>query len=80
MLSHSIAYSVQKERCVPDVHGAWTDWSSWSACTASCDQGTTNRRRNCVGQSGNGRPCYGLETQNDFCKLKQCSKGNGIYQ
>ncbi|XP_059089002.1 properdin-like isoform X3 [Tigriopus californicus] len=30
------------------IHGAWTDWSSWTPCTKSCDSGLQSRNRSFV--------------------------------
>ncbi|ELT90870.1 hypothetical protein CAPTEDRAFT_217241 [Capitella teleta] len=65
-------YSVQREKCIADVDGSWAEWTPWSTCSASCDEGTTFRRRKCAGKSGNGRPCIGQATQNGFCVREKC--------
>ncbi|XP_055603585.1 semaphorin-5A [Uranotaenia lowii] len=37
------------------VHGGWTDWSPWSACSQTCGMAVKTRRRTC----GNPKPAHG---------------------
>lgn len=37
------------------VHGGWTEWSAWSACSQSCGIAIKTRRRTC----GNPKPAHG---------------------
>ncbi|XP_055544886.1 semaphorin-5A [Wyeomyia smithii] len=37
------------------VHGGWTDWSAWSACSQTCGMAVKTRRRTC----GNPKPAHG---------------------
>ncbi|XP_052285659.1 MAM and LDL-receptor class A domain-containing protein 1-like isoform X1 [Dreissena polymorpha] len=37
------------------VNGKWTDWSAWSTCSVSCENGTQSRNRYCT----NPPPAYG---------------------
>ncbi|KAH3819585.1 hypothetical protein DPMN_121324 [Dreissena polymorpha] len=41
------------------VDGKWTDWSSWSTCSVSCENGTQSRNRNCTNppQAYGGKDC-----------------------
>ena len=70
-----LAYSVEKEECIPDLDDYWSNWMQWSKCTASCGKGTRSRKRICVGQTGHGRPCVGSATNNEFCSLEECQAG-----
>ena len=58
------------------MDGHWLDWTPWTQCSASCDQGVSFRQRTCVAQSGNGRPCSGQAKQHDFCTILECPAGN----
>ncbi|CAF0913672.1 unnamed protein product [Adineta ricciae] len=49
------------------VDGTWSDWSTYSECTASCSSGTQTRTRLCTGQSNGGQPCFGSATQTITC-------------
>lgn len=40
------------------VHGGWTEWSAWSACSQSCGMAVKTRRRTC----GNPKPAHGGRT------------------
>jgi len=64
-----------------EVVSKWLTWTSWSACSASCDGGNQTRSRNCseptpkkentqcLDQSGQPRA---KETQNRICNTKFC--------
>ncbi|XP_018621450.2 adhesion G protein-coupled receptor B1-like isoform X1 [Scleropages formosus] len=61
------------------VDGAWTEWSRWSPCSATCSNGTMQRTRECNGPSYGGSECRGdwLDTQN--CFMTECPV-NGRWQ
>ncbi|XP_037901105.1 semaphorin-5A isoform X2 [Glossina fuscipes] len=40
------------------VHGGWTEWSAWSACSHTCGIAVKTRRRSC----GNPKPAFGGRT------------------
>lgn len=51
------------------VHGGWTPWSSWSACSQSCGMAVKTRRRACgnpAPQHG-GRVCVGQDRHEMYC-------------
>ncbi|XP_041422603.1 adhesion G protein-coupled receptor B1-like isoform X3 [Xenopus laevis] len=54
------------------VDGNWNDWSRWSACSASCSNGTQKRTRECNGPSYGGSECYGQWSDTRDCFLTQC--------
>ena len=59
------------------VDGAWTDWGSWGACTASCGHGTTrNRNRTCDDPppqyGGNDCPPSDPVTDTEACAFVHC--------
>lgn len=65
---------------VNDVPEGWTEWSSWSICSATCDYGTEQRSRecqggNCMGNSYEVRPCEGLppcKTWSEWTPYTEC--------
>uniref|UniRef100_A0A0G4FQB4 Apple domain-containing protein n=1 Tax=Chromera velia CCMP2878 TaxID=1169474 RepID=A0A0G4FQB4_9ALVE len=65
--------------------GAFSNWSSWSACSATCGTGSQVRTRRCVGQSNGGKDCAelpGVDTSKDLytetrtCQQKECEVGS----
>jgi len=51
--------------------GAWTDWGSWAACSASCGTGYTFRSRDVATQPGVcGRPAEGEAQEYKPCPLE----------
>ena len=66
--SHNISYALFS------VDGGWTEWSEFSECSTTCDNGTQTRSRNCtnpVPQYG-GRDCEGSHREIQMCFLKHC--------
>ncbi len=37
----------------PCIKGNWNDWSSWTTCSQSCNNGRMTRRRTCIGGNNN---------------------------
>lgn len=71
------------------VDGIWNNWSSWSTCNVTCNDGTQTRFRTCTNPAPafNGKDCagYSLEYKqcmNDFCpcneffELSKCSQNH----
>uniref|UniRef100_A0A8C9R511 ADAM metallopeptidase with thrombospondin type 1 motif 16 n=1 Tax=Scleropages formosus TaxID=113540 RepID=A0A8C9R511_SCLFO len=60
------------------VDGQWSEWSTWSDCSRSCESGVTYRERQC----NNPRPSYGgkfCEGSSRFyklCNTQDCPKGS----
>uniref|UniRef100_H3DJM8 Adhesion G protein-coupled receptor B1 n=1 Tax=Tetraodon nigroviridis TaxID=99883 RepID=H3DJM8_TETNG len=54
------------------VDGSWNEWSTWSACSASCSNGTKQRTRECNGPSYGGSECHGSWKETVNCFLKDC--------
>ncbi|KFM79347.1 Semaphorin-5B, partial [Stegodyphus mimosarum] len=59
--------SVQVTNCT--VHGQWTEWSAWSACSQSCGVAIKMRRRTCgnPAPSYGGHNCVGPERDEMYC-------------
>ncbi|XP_047376655.1 hemicentin-1 isoform X2 [Sciurus carolinensis] len=56
------------------VHGAWSAWQPWGACSESCGKGTQMRMRLCNDPppSFGGSYCSGAETQIQVCNERHC--------
>ncbi|XP_023288888.1 semaphorin-5A, partial [Orussus abietinus] len=51
------------------VHGGWTAWSTWSACTQTCGFAMKTRRRTCTNPEPafGGRVCVGHDHDENVC-------------
>ena len=51
------------------VHGGWTDWSAWSACSQTCGSAMKIRRRTCTNPTPafGGRICVGHDHDDIIC-------------
>lgn len=51
------------------VHGSWTPWTGWTACSVECGSGISRRTRQCSNPPPmyNGLPCKGLEIDEIIC-------------
>ncbi|KAL4222772.1 hypothetical protein ACF0H5_018812 [Mactra antiquata] len=60
------------------VHGGWTKWSSWGACSVSCDVGIQSRDRACANPypSSDGDFCNGDSRDDRICSVQACADGN----
>ncbi|XP_019127425.2 semaphorin-5B [Larimichthys crocea] len=56
------------------VSGAWSCWSSWSQCSASCGGGHYQRTRTCTNPppAAGGDICIGLHTEEALCSTHAC--------
>ncbi|XP_007935886.1 hemicentin-1 [Orycteropus afer afer] len=56
------------------VHGAWSSWHPWAACSESCGKGTKTRMRLCTNPppSFDGSYCNGADTQMQVCNERHC--------
>ncbi|XP_068165497.1 semaphorin-5B-like isoform X2 [Antennarius striatus] len=56
------------------VRGAWSCWSSWTQCSASCGGGHYQRTRTCSNPppAGGGDICLGLHTEEVLCNTHTC--------
>ncbi|XP_060586448.1 uncharacterized protein LOC132742139, partial [Ruditapes philippinarum] len=59
------------------VHGGWTKWSNWNACSATCGVGIERRHRNCSNPipDRNGLQCFGDTLDDRICLLRPCANG-----
>ena len=56
------------------VDGGFSEWSSWTSCTATCDGGRHNRSRSCTDPAPMylGADCVGAEEEEDDCNTQNC--------
>ncbi|XP_019898051.2 semaphorin-5B isoform X3 [Esox lucius] len=59
------------------VKGAWSCWSSWSHCSATCGGGHYQRTRTCSNPApaNGGDICIGLHTEEALCNTQTCEGG-----
>ncbi|XP_056379622.1 hemicentin-1 isoform X2 [Hyla sarda] len=67
----------ENEFCNADlcpVHGNWGSWSSWGACSRTCNGGQMRRYRACdnPAPSSSGRGCTGADTEIHKCNPNKC--------
>ncbi|XP_053377847.1 SCO-spondin-like isoform X2 [Mercenaria mercenaria] len=70
--------STETKPCNTDkcpVNGVWTQWSVWSQCSMTCDEGDRSRTRSCSFPSDapHGNDCFGPATDTEKCKKADCS-------
>ncbi|XP_052781602.1 SCO-spondin-like isoform X2 [Mya arenaria] len=54
------------------VDGTWADWSSWSTCSQTCDDGQQQRSRTCTFSSN---APHGADCPGNAMETKTCSQG-----
>ncbi|KAG7480504.1 hypothetical protein MATL_G00056850 [Megalops atlanticus] len=57
------------------VHGSWSSWSEFSACSRTCGGGVTSRRRQCTNPrpAFGGNDCVGGDTEAELCNRQPCA-------
>ena len=57
--------------------GNWSQWSPWTACSRSCDEGKKARSRKCDNPkpTNQGRACKGLSKEEVLCVQPRCHLG-----
>jgi len=68
---------IETEPCLvkPDcpIDGTLTQWTNWTPCSTSCDEGKQTRSRNCIPAQNGGNDCGdGLLAQTKSCILAPC--------
>ncbi|KAL8604253.1 hypothetical protein ACOMHN_023623 [Nucella lapillus] len=60
--------SIEVANCT--IHGQWTDWSEWSACSQTCGYALRERKRQCGNPPPKygGRGCEGEDSQKQYCQ------------
>ncbi|NWX99119.1 HMCN1 protein, partial [Nothoprocta ornata] len=61
------------------VHGGFSNWLEWRACSATCGQGVQERIRRCNNPlpANGGRPCEGPEADVRSCHSRPCPVHGG---
>ncbi|KAL3870899.1 hypothetical protein ACJMK2_038930 [Sinanodonta woodiana] len=56
------------------VDGGWSEWTEWSDCTVTCDNGTTTRIRDCSNPvpAHGGKDCVGNSKETFHCSPYKC--------
>ncbi|KXJ14578.1 Coadhesin [Exaiptasia diaphana] len=80
-LSQSIFERTNELLPVGSLDGGYSQWTPWSSCTKTCEEGTRNRTRSCTNprpQHG-GRDCsrLGTATQSSVCNTRICPENSG---
>uniref|UniRef100_A0A8C1K3P7 Hemicentin-1 n=1 Tax=Cyprinus carpio TaxID=7962 RepID=A0A8C1K3P7_CYPCA len=59
------------------VHGGFSEWMEWGACSVSCGTGVQKRLRQCNNPfpANGGRHCIGSATETRSCQGKPCPGG-----
>ncbi|XP_075041887.1 A disintegrin and metalloproteinase with thrombospondin motifs 13 isoform X2 [Mixophyes fleayi] len=67
--------SLEELSPVSVVHGVWSRWSSYSACSRSCGGGVLVRTRQCNNPrpAFGGRSCAGADLQAEMCNVQACA-------
>ena len=60
--------------CILVVNGGWSEWSSYSSCSAECGGGTRTRTRTCTNPAplNGGTYCPGDATETSSCNTQSC--------
>ncbi|XP_053387602.1 thrombospondin-2-like isoform X2 [Mercenaria mercenaria] len=61
------------------VDGNWADWSLWSSCDVTCDNGSQTRSRICTdpAPANGGLDCIGSRTETKICQRDSCPVHGG---
>ncbi|XP_064450302.1 hemicentin-1 isoform X2 [Mirounga angustirostris] len=59
---------------IVQVHGGYSQWSTWRACSVTCGKGIQKRSRLCNNPSpaNGGKPCQGSDSEMRNCQRKLC--------
>ncbi|XP_036598383.1 semaphorin-5B [Trichosurus vulpecula] len=63
------------------VRGAWSCWTPWSSCSASCGGGHYQRTRSCTSPAPSPGEdiCIGLHTEEALCATQSCPGGWSLW-
>jgi len=50
----------------------WAEWTEWTQCSTTCDNGIRERSRSKLVQETGGGICLGQATESESCKIKDC--------
>ncbi|CAC5418756.1 HMCN [Mytilus coruscus] len=56
------------------IDGIWSDWSTWGACSVTCESGVEMRNRSCTNPAPQygGQDCQGSDSDSQTCTLSMC--------
>ncbi|XP_068397521.1 hemicentin-1 isoform X4 [Eschrichtius robustus] len=59
---------------IVQVHGGFSQWSTWRSCSVTCGKGIQKRSRVCNNPSSanGGKPCQGSDSEMRSCQHKLC--------
>ncbi|XP_071151058.1 uncharacterized protein [Mytilus edulis] len=73
-----VGSDTESQSCVASItcpiDGIWSDWSTWGACSVTCESGVEMRNRSCtnpIPQYG-GQDCQGSDSDSQTCTLSMC--------
>lgn len=63
------------------MRGAWSCWTAWSQCSASCGGGHYQRTRSCTSPAPSPGEdiCLGLHTEEALCSTQACPEGWSLW-
>ena len=66
---------------VSEVDGGWSDWTSFSKCSATCGGGISTRSRSCThpAPAYGGRSCSGDSHSSGHCNTQSCPSNSLNY-
>ncbi|XP_060558848.1 A disintegrin and metalloproteinase with thrombospondin motifs adt-1-like [Ruditapes philippinarum] len=67
------AYSFKHCNLRNCIVNTWSDWSEWSPCNATCNNGSRSRTRSCLSEND----CIGESNQSEACNLQPCPIDGG---
>ncbi|XP_053551322.1 properdin [Bombina bombina] len=71
--------SCTDQDCCPSI-GGWSDWSSWSDCSVTCEKGLRKRSRECNNPEPScGGGCIGISEQIEECDTQQICPTHGAW-
>ena len=66
------------------VHGGYSEWEQWSACSTTCQDSIRSRSRKCTNpipqNSGNDCSLIGAHTEVEVCNATVCGPGRVIHE
>ncbi|XP_038056242.1 SCO-spondin-like [Patiria miniata] len=77
-----VGVTSEERGCNPDpcpIHGAWSEWTSWSECSVTCNYGVITRRRSCDNPAPQyaGDYCWGRGLETRDCYPLTCPRNGG---
>ena len=71
--SNESTESCNVQKCpLPPIDCQWSEWSSYSQCSKSCEGGSKQRIRYKETHESNGGNCYGSHKSTEPCNTQKC--------